>query len=327
MKRGRSWKQVLILAFSLPFLFCCPAHAQAPTITSMTPTSGPVGIVVTLVGTNFGASQGSSTVSLNGTSAVVTSWSSTSITGLVPTGATSGTFAVTVSAQAANSPSFTVTSLPSGWSDGDIGSVGVSGSATYANSVFTVNGAGTSFWSTADGANFLYQPLSGDGSIVARVLSVSASSTGGVVIRDSLNPNAMSAYAGYYGSAMYLNYRSTTGGSTAQAASGSGLNLPYWVKLTRTGSTFASYASADGVNWVQFGSSKTINMGQNVYIGLGVSSGSTSRLATATFDSVSISTTSTPAPSITSISPTSGLGGSQVTITGSWFGSSPGVAW
>jgi len=33
-------------------------------------------------------------------------------------------------------------SLPTGWTDGDIGSVGPRWSATYANGVFTVKGAG-----------------------------------------------------------------------------------------------------------------------------------------------------------------------------------------
>jgi hypothetical protein len=41
------------------------------------------------------------------------------------------------------------------------------------------------------------------------------------------------------------------------------------------------------VNWTALGSSQTINMGQNVYVGLAVNSGSTSALATATFDNVS----------------------------------------
>jgi hypothetical protein len=46
--------------------------------------------------------------------------------------------------------------------------------------------------------------------------------------------------------------------------------------------------SADGVNWVQLGTSQTISMAQSVYVGLAVSSRSTSSLATATFDNVSV---------------------------------------
>jgi hypothetical protein len=42
------------------------------------------------------------------------------------------------------------------------------------------------------------------------------------------------------------------------------------------------------VNWVQLGTSQTISMAQNVYVGLAVNSGSASARATATFDNVSV---------------------------------------
>jgi len=87
------------------------------------------------------------------------------------------------------------------------------------------------------------------------------------------------------------------------------------VKLVRSGSTFGTYTSLDGVNWTQFGTNQTISMGQNIYVGLGVSSGNTAVLATATFDSVSISSTAAPAPVITSVSATTGMLGSQVVIS------------
>ncbi len=66
-----------------------------------------------------------------------------------------------------------IPTLPTIWSDGDIGSVGVAGSASYANGTFTVAGAGQGTMITAaDGFHFVYQPLAGDGTIVARVVSV-----------------------------------------------------------------------------------------------------------------------------------------------------------
>jgi hypothetical protein len=68
------------------------------------------------------------------------------------------------------------------------------------------------------------------------------------------------------------------------------VTLPYWVKVTRSGNTFTSYTSSDGTNWVQLGTSQTINMAQNVFVGLAVNSGTTTDLASATFDNVSLST-------------------------------------
>ena len=81
-----------------------------PGITSLSPTTGLVGAAVTVTGTNFGSSQGTSTVKFNGTTATVTSWSATSIVTSVPSGATTGNVVVTVGGVASNGVSFTVTS-------------------------------------------------------------------------------------------------------------------------------------------------------------------------------------------------------------------------
>src|SRR6266404_5580157 len=72
----------------------------APTITSLSQTSGAVGAAITTTGTNFGTTQGASTVTFNGTAAAAASaWSTTSITVLVPVGATTGNVVVTVGGQ------------------------------------------------------------------------------------------------------------------------------------------------------------------------------------------------------------------------------------
>ena len=81
-----------------------------PSITSLSQTSGPAGTSITITGTNFGATQGTSTVKFNGTTAAAASaWSATSITVSVPAGATTGTVVVTVLGTASNGSAFTVT--------------------------------------------------------------------------------------------------------------------------------------------------------------------------------------------------------------------------
>ena len=69
----------------------------APSITSLSVTSGVVGISVTITGTNFGAIQDTGTVSFNGTDATPTSWSATSIVVTVPAEATTGNVVVSAS--------------------------------------------------------------------------------------------------------------------------------------------------------------------------------------------------------------------------------------
>jgi hypothetical protein len=83
--------------------------AQGPAITAFSPNSAPVGALVTVIGANFGAAQGASTVTFNGTSATPTKWSATSITVPVPSGATTGSVVVTVGGQVSNGVMFTVT--------------------------------------------------------------------------------------------------------------------------------------------------------------------------------------------------------------------------
>ena len=122
----------------------------SPSITGLNPTSGPVGTSVTITGTNFGGSQGSSTVTFNGTAATVSSWTATSIAVTVPSGATTGNVAVTVGGQASNGVSFTVATTTSlsitslNPTSGPVGtSVTVTGTnfgATQGASTITFNG-------------------------------------------------------------------------------------------------------------------------------------------------------------------------------------------
>jgi hypothetical protein len=75
-----------------------PAN-PTPKIASLDVTSGNLGTVLTITGTNFGATQGTSTVSFNGTPATPSNWSDTSIVTTVPGGATTGEVVVTVGGQ------------------------------------------------------------------------------------------------------------------------------------------------------------------------------------------------------------------------------------
>src|SRR5437660_5849378 len=79
-----------------------------PSITNLSVTSGADGTPVTITGTNFGATQGSSTVTFNGAAGTPTSWSATSIEVPVPSAATTGNVVVGVSGVSSNGISFTV---------------------------------------------------------------------------------------------------------------------------------------------------------------------------------------------------------------------------
>ena len=315
-----------------------------PLITSLSATTGPVGTQVVISGSGFGASRGSSMVVLNDAPVTINSWSATSITITIPTGATSGPISVLVAPvmESSNAVGFTVTSspLPSGWLDADIGQVGKTGSASYSNGVFTVQGAGPFWTNYADGFHFVYQPMSTSGTIIARVTGVGSNGAyAGVMIRETLDAAAANMVTGgyvynpssylYSTAAMY--YRSFIGGYELSGGSKT-LTLPFWLKVVRSANQFSAYASQDGVTWTQLGNTQvgytqTITTAQTVYVGFGVSSDNYSYTDSATFDNVSVTLgASLPDPIVTGISPTSGVPGTSVTISGSGFGATQGTS-
>ena len=246
------------------------------------------------------------TASFNPTSTTGTS----TLTLAAASGAGTGTFTVTITGSSGTlmntTPvSLTVTAvsgspLPSGWSNTDVGSVGLAGSSSYSNGTFTVNGSGTQIWDTADGFQFAYQSLSGDGTIIARLVNLQGGSpveSAGLMVRETLTAGSTNVYTALgQQSLIYFDERAASGGTTASQNSGSSVVVPIWLKLVRSGNTFSGYLSHDGVSWTQVGTNQTFTMAANVFIGLAVNSASNSALATANFDNVSI--TSNPAPAL-----------------------------
>src|SRR5579864_2359741 len=158
----------------------------------------------------------------------------------IPSGAVSGDLVVMVAPtmNCSNPVEFTVTTtpLPTAWLDEDIGEGIKPGSATYSSGVFTVAGSGNSDLSvTTDGFHFAYQVLSGDFSIVARVVSVGYNLVqAGVMIRASLNAQVPQMFVTYYNADVYGVYRPAFGDTTRYGTVVTS-SLPYWVKIVRTG--------------------------------------------------------------------------------------------
>jgi hypothetical protein len=180
--------------------------------------------------------------------------------------------------------------VPSPWQTQDIGAVGVTGGSLYVNGVFAMTGAGADIQGAADAFRFDYVTATGDCTIIGQVVSmqnVNAWSKAGVMIRQSLDAGAANAFIALTpGNGATWQYRASAGGSTGWSQT-TGLNVPYWVELVRSGSTFTGYRSPDGTNWTQQGTT-TITMSNSVVVGLAVTSHNNSSLCTADFDNVTV---------------------------------------
>jgi alpha-L-fucosidase len=180
------------------------------------------------------------------------------------------------------------------WLTEDVGAVGVPGSFSVAGSVFTIQGSGADIWYQADAFRYVFQALTGDCSITARVLNMQNTAgwaKAGVMIRETLDPASqyvINFISPLNGAA--LQQRSGTGASASGVTASSGLAAPYWARLVRTGNTFASYLSPDGANWTASGTT-TVAMNASVYVGLAMCSVNDASLCQAQFDNVTFSST------------------------------------
>lgn len=185
-------------------------------------------------------------------------------------------------------------SLPSGWSTSDVGSVGATGSASGTGASFTVTGAGADVWNTADAFRYVYTTLTGNGSIVAEVTGVQDIANwtkAGVMMRETLDPSSAYAYMIVSAAKGLAFQRRTAAGIDATNTAGPSGTAPYYVRLTRSGTTITADVSPDGSSWTTVGSD-TFSMASTIYVGLAVSSHVYGSLATATFASTSVATAS-----------------------------------
>jgi hypothetical protein len=176
----------------------------------------------------------------------------------------------------------------------DIGNPSLAGSCAYNadDETFTVQGGGNDIWNNSDQFHYVYQPLSGDGQIIARINSIDHThdwAKAGVMIRESLDADSKNAMVDVTAiNGVSFQRRRATGGGGYHNTVG-GLSAPYWVKLIRQSDTFRGYMSTDGSSWTLLGTD-IIPMVENVHVGLAVTShNDAGPLCSAEFQNVSVS--------------------------------------
>jgi regulation of enolase protein 1 (concanavalin A-like superfamily) len=234
-----------------------------------------------LDGTNW-ATLGSATVPL-GTTAYV---------GI----ATSSDRSNAATAAAVSQVSVVPLSLPAPQKGQDIGQPSINGSAIYREGTYTISAGGANIGGTSDQFHFVHQPVQGDIDVAVRIASLDSSTTSsakaGLMIRESLTGSSRHAFALITAGQGYaFDRRIDSGGSTEHTSGGSGA-APGWIRLVRTGSRFEAFRSSDGQTWTSIGSD-TVPMAESVYVGLAVTSRSTSQATVAVADTL---TSGQPSP-------------------------------
>lgn len=279
-----------------------------PSISGLNPTAGPIGTSVTISGSNFGSTQGTSSVTFNGTTATPTTWSATSITAPVPTGATTGNVVVTVGGSASNGMLFTVSSAPSistlSLTQGPVGAaITISGAnfgATQGTSTVTFNGtlATASFWNSTS-IDVTVPAGATTGNVVVTVGGVSSNGAPFTVTPPphitSINP----------------------------------ISGPVGTSVTITGTDFGPTVGPIS-SFVTFnGTQGRSTFWSDTSIAIPVPQGATSGNVVVSVGGVpsnGVPFTVTVPPSITSLNPTFGPLGASVTISGTNFGATQGAS-
>jgi glucose/arabinose dehydrogenase len=213
--------------------------------------------------------------------------------------------------------------LPTGWASADVGAPFPAGNADYSptSQSFYIDAAGADVWDPTDQFHYVYESLTGDGTIIARVryqtysdpwtkagVMIKQSATAGAPFVDALvtpdftalTPNINGVGCTPDGCLSPLPpMNPASGNGAAMQYTGDGAQSPAsypagfaspnkWLKLQRAGNTFTAWLSADGTNWTQIGTT-TVSMTGPVTIGLFDTSHNYGMLDTVAFDHIQIS--------------------------------------
>jgi hypothetical protein len=185
------------------------------------------------------------------------------------------------------------------WNNQDIGdATGGSSTPLTSNGLYTgqvhVAGAGTDIWGTADGFQFYYQQLVGDGTLIGRLTTMPTGGNinpwakAGLMMRNDLSAGSMNAFVSLDGThGQRFSVRTTENGASSRTGNDT-TTTPYWFKLTRVANTFTGYSSSDGVTWTQVASPVTIRMNNTIYAGVGITSCDSNANITTVFDNIGI---------------------------------------
>jgi len=168
-------------------------------------------------------------------------------------------------------------------------SASANGSATYSpcNDTFRLTATGQST-TTNDVFHFVYDTIGTVGTIIARLADVENGGWAGVMMRESLEPNAKTILfkTRLYNPNVIIGYRTSAGSAMRNLSQVA--QLIHWMKIQRNGNTFQVFTSYNGISWLRRYTG-TISMGTEVLAGIFTESILSNRTSVAWFDNVELS--------------------------------------
>jgi beta-glucanase (GH16 family) len=223
--------------------------------------------------------------------------------------------------------------LAANWQRVDVGSVVLAGDSGQRGSQFVLRGSGADVWGTADACHFVYQTLTGNGRITARVLKVDptdSNAKAGIMLRDGTNASSAHVALDWLSSG-YVEFlmRTNSGQATGSQSTSSTVPIAPFVRLERLGNTFTASWSRDGTNNWNVVATGSATLSQTLNAGLFVNSHNTAQINEGLFENVSI-VTNVGGLSVgtTTFSPPSPVNaGAPVTASATIAGGTPGYTY
>ena len=177
----------------------------------------------------------------------------------------------------------------------DIGVVDAAGSATFTDGVYEVKGSGADIWDSGDEFHYVYKRIDGSFRISAKVDGFNETSTNewskiGLMIRENLSsgsPNYLSLIRG-----SDLQFTTQWRASQSSASSNTGLvtvdQQDGQLELLRIGDTFQSYYRDVNTGEMVLNNTLSIDMANEVLVGLAVTSHEDGSISVGTFENLAI---------------------------------------
>ncbi len=195
-------------------------------------------------------------------------------------------------------PATTCDMLPVNYFNVDLGDIGLAGSTCKNGDIWTITGSGSDIGGVSDEFQFAFTNNDiADYDVTGRILTqdvTNASNKIGIMVRDSLTSSSRFAFLTSVGNGdnILFEYRDQPSGLVTTIPVPGHYALPYWMKLSKEGTQYLAFISADGIGWTNVGGPVELNFGTDAsnppHYGMAVTSRNNASLSSGTIDNFSV---------------------------------------